>query len=421
MAVLARYDTPIADQVIEVPKVSCPPRCARTVLCTPQTAEQLVKVPTILYFPKQTVDTRGRSGGPQGFLPGQSPSTTAEQIMDIPAPGRGFHRGLQGFSQGRSSTARAMEQNVDIPVPGGGLHDLPVLGASSSSAASRDARGQGFFFALFPRFKKVRHYLRTLGRHCLRTYDVPMALEEEEESESEEYVEFDRWWWGCEWVPARQRYCWWLAAADGSQIGHTSWRLPWLIGRGPGRLGAVSVQVLGLVDFVRVGVLLFAALGAVSVRVYGVLLYVPWRLCPCEHAAQAPAVRSDDSGSPRLQFIDSVGHCSSATVTGIPLAQTVQKTVEIPLCSSLARLLSPRCCATTGAGFRQCCPVQVPLLQFVDICRHPCGGPDSACGVAAVAVYRQSSTSQLWRRGKFLGANCAKTVDFPRVQFSAVF
>ena len=29
-------------------------------------------------------------------------------------------------------------------------------------------------------------------------------------------------------------------------------------------------------------------------------------------------------------------------------------------CSSLAKLLSFRCCATIGAGFRQCCPVQVP-------------------------------------------------------------
>ena len=59
VAVLARYDTPIADQVIEVPKVSCPPRCGRTVLCTPQTAEQLVTVLTIVSFLKQTVGTRG--------------------------------------------------------------------------------------------------------------------------------------------------------------------------------------------------------------------------------------------------------------------------------------------------------------------------------------------------------------------------
>ena len=59
VAVLARFDMPLADQVIEVPKVSCLPlptsRFGRTVLYTPQTAEQLVTVPTILYFLKQTL------------------------------------------------------------------------------------------------------------------------------------------------------------------------------------------------------------------------------------------------------------------------------------------------------------------------------------------------------------------------------
>ena len=135
----------------------------------PQMVDQLVAVPTILYFLKQTVDTRGRSGGLQGFLPGQSSSSTAEQIIDIPAPGRGVQRGLQGISQERSSTAfggaehrfpaATAEQNVDIPVPGSSLHGLSVPGSSSSSAASRDVRGDGFF-ALFTRFKKVRHHLR---------------------------------------------------------------------------------------------------------------------------------------------------------------------------------------------------------------------------------------------------------------------
>ena len=37
------------------------------------------------------------------------------------------------------------EQNVDIPVPGGGLHVLLDPGGSSSSAVSRDERGEGFF------------------------------------------------------------------------------------------------------------------------------------------------------------------------------------------------------------------------------------------------------------------------------------
>ena len=63
---------------------------------------------------------------------------------------------------------------------------------------------------------------------------------------------------------------------------------------------------------------------------------------------------------PRFQFIDRVGHCRHATVTGFPLVQTVQKTVVIRPCSSLARLFTSRCCAPTGAMVRQCCSVEVP-------------------------------------------------------------
>ena len=66
-----------------------------------------------------------------------------------------------------------------------------------------------------------------------------MVLEEEEEEECEEdfeveYAEFDKRLWGREWDPACQQYCWWLASADGSQVGYAIWRPPWLIGRGPG-------------------------------------------------------------------------------------------------------------------------------------------------------------------------------------------
>ena len=60
-----------------------------------------------------------------------------------------------------------------------------------------------------------------------------MMLEEEEECEEDlavDYVEFDN----RAWDQGRQKYCWWLASADGSQVGHAIWRPPWLIGRGPG-------------------------------------------------------------------------------------------------------------------------------------------------------------------------------------------
>ena len=100
---------------------------------------------------------------------------------------------------------------------------------------------------------------------------------------------------------------------------------------------------------------------------------------------------------PRLQFIDRVGHCSYFTVTGISLVQTVQKTSEIPLCSSLARLLSSRCCTTIGAGVRT-------------VLSH---------GGAAIVVHRQSSTSVLWwsRQCTLSCCRCSfsTVVDIPTV------
>ena len=104
------------------------------------------------------------------------------------------------------------------------------------------------FFAFFPKIKKSAtqppHSRSELPPHSSpwtqAAYDASMVLEEEEEEEEEEceedfeveYVEYNDRLWGREWDPARQRFCWWLASADGSQAGHTIWRPPWLSGRG---------------------------------------------------------------------------------------------------------------------------------------------------------------------------------------------
>ena len=110
VAVLARYDMPLADQVIEVPKVSCPPLPPLCSYCSLYATDQLVEVPTIVSFSWLQLRT--------------------EQNVDIPVPGRGGRvSGLQGFLHRQSSTAtrsskkpiseRIVEQIVDIP--GGGL------------------------------------------------------------------------------------------------------------------------------------------------------------------------------------------------------------------------------------------------------------------------------------------------------------
>ena len=47
LVLLATFDVLVPEQVIEVPKLSTPARCPRTVLSMPQTAEQLVESPNV--------------------------------------------------------------------------------------------------------------------------------------------------------------------------------------------------------------------------------------------------------------------------------------------------------------------------------------------------------------------------------------
>ena len=127
--ILAPLDFRVAEQVIEVPKIVCPPRAARSVLRAPQTADQLVEVPTIISY--------------------SSLQRTMEQNVAIPVRGRGGRNvDLQGFLPGQGPTApysslkliseQIVEQTVDIPVSVGGLADFRP-GQSSSSVAHSPA------------------------------------------------------------------------------------------------------------------------------------------------------------------------------------------------------------------------------------------------------------------------------------------
>ena len=150
MDVLVYFGTLVpddAEQVIEVPTVVCPPRAARTVLCAPQPVEQLVEVPTPVFY--------------------SSLLQRMEQNVDIPVPHRaGRIADLQGFLPRQSSTAlqeriseRLLEQMIDC-VPGGGPQGFRP-GQSSSSSSHRpagisedtDEPGDGVFRA-FPRGRK---------------------------------------------------------------------------------------------------------------------------------------------------------------------------------------------------------------------------------------------------------------------------
>ena len=137
-------DFPIAEQVIEVPKISCFPCPSRSLLPEPQSAEQLVEVPTVLSptrialrIAEQLVDTPVPRGRGQGSLPRQSTTAT--------------------HSSGERISERIVEQIVDFS-PGAGLGQGS---ASSAGAADEDFTG---FFALFPVGKKVRRRFLPLVR-----------------------------------------------------------------------------------------------------------------------------------------------------------------------------------------------------------------------------------------------------------------
>ena len=119
---LRLLDLPIAEQVIEVPMISFSSRPSRSRVPEPQSAEQLVEVPTVLsptrialQIAEQIVDTpasaRGVSGSLQGSLPVQSSAQrTASQIADIPAPGRGGSGCLLGSLPEQRTTALHVSQ-----------------------------------------------------------------------------------------------------------------------------------------------------------------------------------------------------------------------------------------------------------------------------------------------------------------------
>ena len=232
--VLSLYDLQVPEQVIDVPKIILENIPSRRLCREPQLAEHLVEVPTVLYFLKQKVDNpvprRGGAGSLQGFIPGHS-SAPVEQTVDIPAPRSGVRR-LQGFLTEQSATAfgeaddrfqqRLSSRSLTILLPVEAFkiyaQDRVLRHPLTHQLILRMTHFKGFF----------RIFLRVGTASALEpwtptAYDVPMALEEEEEDEESEdepdfdveYVEFDGCWWGCEWVPTRQQYCWWLAVSDG--------------------------------------------------------------------------------------------------------------------------------------------------------------------------------------------------------------
>ena len=161
---MRNFDVPAGTEpVIEVPKILLA-RARRRMADyarPPQTAEQLVEVPTIICYSdlqrsvEQNIDIPvprvrgGGGGGLQGFRPGQgSPAADVEQIVDIPVPQRRRKRsgGLHSSLPGQGSTAY-LEQITGFPARGGPQGLLPGQGSSSSTRIPGGADGgiQGGF------------------------------------------------------------------------------------------------------------------------------------------------------------------------------------------------------------------------------------------------------------------------------------
>ena len=120
-------ERPMVVKVIEVPKISCSQCPSRSPKPEPQTAEQLVEVPTVL-------------------SPTRIALQIAEQFVDTPVPqGRGGKRRVQGSLPEQSTTAQTVDQIVDIPSSGGGLGQ-----GSSSSAGPADEDFTGRFSNFLP-------------------------------------------------------------------------------------------------------------------------------------------------------------------------------------------------------------------------------------------------------------------------------
>ena len=155
--VLRFFDTlcSVAEQVIDVPKISLEDILAQRLCREPQLVEQLVEVPTVVSY--------------SSLL-----QRTVEQHVDNPVPGgRGRLAGLQGSSPGQSSTA-FVEQIGHIP--GGGLQGFrPRQGSTAFSSYSptgsdddADEPGIGFF-RTFPRLKKSAKVTSHSSQRVLRS------------------------------------------------------------------------------------------------------------------------------------------------------------------------------------------------------------------------------------------------------------
>ena len=134
MEVLRKLDVPFVEQIIAVPEISLDWVPQRSAARRPQTAEQLVEVPTERGYALEIIATKA--------LGWRAAAALAEQLVATPVP--------QGRRGGQNSTAAGVEQWRSSRFS-------PSQGSSSSSRLLEDTddRIQGGF-RTFPQPKEVR-------------------------------------------------------------------------------------------------------------------------------------------------------------------------------------------------------------------------------------------------------------------------
>ena len=113
MEVLRKLDVPSVEQVIAVPEISLDWVSQRSAARRPQTAEQLVDVPTERGYVFANIAAKA--------LVWRGAAALAEQLVATPVPQgrRGGCGSLQDSRAGRCSSAAVVKQIVDIQVPHG--------------------------------------------------------------------------------------------------------------------------------------------------------------------------------------------------------------------------------------------------------------------------------------------------------------
>ena len=190
---------PIAEQVIDVPKISCSPCPSRSLVPEPKQRNSWWKCRTCCLPPASPCGSRSRSSTLQFLVvvivvvfkvlsQDRVQQRLVWQNVDIPVRG-----GLRGFLPGQSSAQRTVEQLVDSS--SGGLQNFHLGQGSAASSSGREDEGFSGGFRTFPRPQKsakVREHSRSeLAAHSSSStpgaYGVVSSLEEPVQEEKEEH------------------------------------------------------------------------------------------------------------------------------------------------------------------------------------------------------------------------------------------